>query len=182
MRIEDARSRGGIDGAYVDKERRRLVQDLLAGPLGLRFRERGAVVLRPDGSDGFRRAHGRTGHRVRLHGPAQPVQRVRRRNSCAASANSSNIADVVFAGGPKIGRDKIKYNVNTHSYGCGVDVKHFGTARQARARRFPPDVASLYRARCSAFFGVVDERMDYELVAAAGRRDIRRATSSSSAP
>ena len=27
-----------FDGAYVDKERRRLVQDLLAGPLGLRFR------------------------------------------------------------------------------------------------------------------------------------------------
>ena len=58
------------------------------------------------------------------------------------------IADVVFAGGPKIGRDKIKYNANTHSYGCGVDVKHFGTARskntQAPRRRGEPA-----RARCS---------------------------------
>ena len=46
----------------------------------------------------------------------------------------STLADVVFAGGPKIGREKIKYNANTHSYGCGVDVKHFGKARSKNTR------------------------------------------------
>ena len=78
------------------------------------------------------------------------------------------IADVVFAGGPKIGRDKIKYNTNTHSYGCGVDVKHFGTAR-SKSTEIPADVANL-PGPVFGFFGVVDERMDYELVARARRR------------
>ena len=75
-----------------------------------------------------------------------------------------NMADVVFAGGPKIGRDKIKYNPNTHSYGCGVDVKHFGKARLA-STEVPADVAGL-TGPVFGFFGVVDERMDYALVAA----------------
>jgi glycosyltransferase involved in cell wall biosynthesis len=74
------------------------------------------------------------------------------------------IADVVFAGGPKIGREKIKYNANTHSFGCGVDVRHFGAAR-AKSTVVPDDVAQL-PGPVFGFFGVVDERMDYGLVAA----------------
>ena len=74
-----------------------------------------------------------------------------------------NAADVVFAGGPKIGREKIKYNTNTHSYGCGVDVKHFGKAR-SKTTEIPADVAHL-TGPVFGFFGVVDERMDYQLVA-----------------
>ncbi len=73
-------------------------------------------------------------------------------------------ADVVFAGGPKIGRDKVKYNSNTHSFGCGVDIKHFAAARDKRTV-VPEDAASL-PGPVFGFFGVVDERMDYELVAA----------------
>ena len=63
----------------------------------------------------------------------------------------------------KIGRDKIKYNPNTHSYGCGVDIKHFGKAR-LKSTKVPADVADL-PGPVFGFFGVVDERMDYELVA-----------------
>ena len=61
-----------------------------------------------------------------------------------------NIADVVFAGGPKIGRDKIKYNANTHSYGCGVDMKHFGKARSS-ARKFPRTWPTSCPVPCSDF-------------------------------
>jgi glycosyltransferase involved in cell wall biosynthesis len=69
----------------------------------------------------------------------------------------------VFAGGPKLGREKRKFNANTHAYGCGVDVRHFSRAQDSRAE-LPPEVAQLPRP-VYGFFGVVDERMDYELLA-----------------
>jgi glycosyltransferase involved in cell wall biosynthesis len=73
------------------------------------------------------------------------------------------IADVVFAGGPKIGVEKRKQNANTHTYGCGVDVKHFRCA-QDESIHLPLEVAHLPRP-IYGFFGVIDERMDYELLA-----------------
>ena len=56
------------DGAWVDKERRRLVQSFLAGPLGREFRFARAMVLRSDGGDCFRRSSERARDRLRLHG------------------------------------------------------------------------------------------------------------------
>ena len=72
-------------------------------------------------------------------------------------------ADVVFAGGRKMAESKSRYNANTHFYGCGVDVAHFGTARAA-STPIPDDIAQ----GCGpilGYFGVVDERLDYELIA-----------------
>jgi glycosyltransferase involved in cell wall biosynthesis len=87
-----------------------------------------------------------------------PKELVRRERELLA------IADVVFAGGPKIGNAKRPYNANCYSYGCGVDVAHFGTARAERTV-VPADTASLPGPRFG-FFGVIDERMDYELIGA----------------
>ena len=151
-----------FDGAYVDKERRKLVQELLAGPLGLRFRDPVQWFYDPMAVTAF------AGHMDEQaivfdcmdqlsQFKGAPKELIRRERELLA------IADVVFAGGPKIGRDKIKYNSNTHSYGCGVDVKHFGTAR-SKNTEIPADVADL-PGPVFGFFGVVDERMDYELVA-----------------
>ncbi|MDB6171475.1 MAG: glycosyltransferase [Chthoniobacteraceae bacterium] len=75
-----------------------------------------------------------------------------------------NLADVVFAGGPKIHKAKCLINTNCHCYGCGVDVKHFGRAAVA-STSIPDDLSALPGPRLG-YFGVVDERMDYELVAA----------------
>ena len=151
------------DGAWVDKARRRLVQELLAGPLGLRFQDAIQWFYDPMAVTAF------AGHMdeqaivfdcmdqlSQFRGA--PKELIRRERELL------NMADVVFAGGPKIGRDKIKYNPNTHSYGCGVDVKHFGKARLA-STKVPADVAAL-TGPVFGFFGVVDERMDYALVAA----------------
>ena len=151
------------DGAYVDKERRRLVQELLAGPLGLRFRDPVQWFYDPMAVTAFA---GHMDERAIVFDcmdqlsqfKGAPKELLRRERELL------NAADVVFAGGPKIGREKIKYNANTHSYGCGVDVKHFGKAR-AKATKIPADVANL-EGPVFGFFGVVDERMDYELVAA----------------
>ena len=71
--------------------------------------------------------------------------------------------DVVFAGGRKMAENKTRFNANTHFYGCGVDVNHFGKARVA-ATPIPDDIAGL-SGPILGYFGVVDERLDYELIA-----------------
>ena len=150
------------DGAWVDKERRKLVQEVLAGPLGLRFRDPVQWFYDPMAVTAFA---GHMDERAIVFDcmdqlsqfKGSPKELIRRERELLA------IADVVFAGGPKIGRDKIKHNANTHSYGCGVDIKHFGKAR-LKSTQIPADVADL-PGPVFGFFGVVDERMDYELVA-----------------
>ncbi|MBS0659331.1 MAG: glycosyltransferase [Verrucomicrobia bacterium] len=72
------------------------------------------------------------------------------------------LADVVFAGGPKMAEAKRLQNPNCHSFGCGVEVEHFERALDA-ATVVPADLAALPEPRLG-FFGVVDERMDYELL------------------
>ena len=72
-------------------------------------------------------------------------------------------ADVVFAGGRKMWEDKRRFNSNCHFYGCGVDVNHFAQARES-STQLPTDVAQIPAPRLG-YFGVVDERLDYELIA-----------------
>jgi glycosyltransferase involved in cell wall biosynthesis len=72
-------------------------------------------------------------------------------------------ADVVFAGGRKMWEDKRLHNPNCHFYGCGVDVAHFSKARKAETA-LPEDLAAI-QGPILGYFGVVDERLDYELIA-----------------
>ena len=71
-------------------------------------------------------------------------------------------ADVVFAGGRKMWESKSRFNKNSHFYGCGVDVSHFASARK-ESTPFPADVAKL-SGPTLGYFGVIDERLDYELI------------------
>jgi glycosyltransferase involved in cell wall biosynthesis len=73
------------------------------------------------------------------------------------------VADVVFAGGRKMWESKSRYNSNCHFYGCGVDVDHFSKARLAETE-IPSDIADI-EGPVLGYFGVVDERLDYELIA-----------------
>ena len=77
-------------------------------------------------------------------------------------------ADVVFTGGYQLFESKSPHHGNVHFYGCGVDVEHYGSAR-ADATRVPDAVASLPKP-VFGYFGVIDERLDYELVAALAKR------------
>jgi glycosyltransferase involved in cell wall biosynthesis len=72
-------------------------------------------------------------------------------------------ADVVFTGGRKLFESKSRFNDNCHFYGCGVDVNHFGQARLAETA-VPQELAALPQP-VLGYFGVIDERMDYELMA-----------------
>jgi glycosyltransferase involved in cell wall biosynthesis len=72
-------------------------------------------------------------------------------------------ADVVFTGGRKLYEAKRRYHRNVHFFGCGVDASHFAKARQAETA-IPADVANLPQP-VFGYFGVIDERIDYELIA-----------------
>lgn len=72
-------------------------------------------------------------------------------------------ADIVFTGGYQLFRSKSRHHQNVHFFGCGVDVDHYCRAR-ARETLLPPDVAALPRP-VFGYFGVVDERIDYDLLA-----------------
>ncbi len=71
-------------------------------------------------------------------------------------------ADVVFTGGRGLFESKSKSHCNVHFFGCGVDVEHFGKARSSLTA-VHPDVAALPRF-VLGYFGVIDERLDYELI------------------
>jgi UDP-galactopyranose mutase len=70
-------------------------------------------------------------------------------------------ADVVFTGGQTLYEAKRKQHANVHAFPSSVDVPHFAQARQGGSE--PEDQASIPHPRVG-FFGVVDERMDIDLL------------------
>ena len=151
------------DGAWVDKERRRLVQSLLAGPLGRNFDSPVQWFYDPMAVTAF---GGHLNERAIVYDcmdelslfRGSPAEMVRRDRELLA------VADVVFAGGPKICAAKRELNANCFSFGCGVDAKHFGRARDPKLP-LPADVRDLPHP-IYGYIGVVDERIDYDLLAA----------------
>jgi glycosyltransferase involved in cell wall biosynthesis len=73
-----------------------------------------------------------------------------------------SISDVVFTGGHRLYEAKSQHHANVHFYGCGVDARHFGQALST-ALRVPDDIARL-PGPVIGYFGVVDERIDYDLL------------------
>ena len=71
-------------------------------------------------------------------------------------------ADVVFTGGQALFEAKRANHSNVHLFPSSVDVAHFAAARQVLVD--PADQAAIPRPRIG-YFGVIDERMDYELLA-----------------
>jgi UDP-galactopyranose mutase len=73
------------------------------------------------------------------------------------------LADVVFTGGYSLWEAKRDRHPNIHPFPSSVDRTHFAKARVLRGE--PADQASLPWPRLG-FYGVVDERMDLELLTA----------------
>lgn len=150
------------DGAWVDAERRRLVQSVLSGPLGRNFEnpvqwfyDPMAVTAFAGQMDESAIVYDCMDELSQFRGA--PPELVRRERELLA------VADAVFAGGPKICSAKRRYHKNCYSYGCGVDITHFAKARRARTK-LPKDIAAL-SGPVLGYIGVVDERIDYDLVA-----------------
>lgn len=158
MKVPAAR---GQDLAWLDRERRRRLEAQLAGSLGKDFAAPVQWFYDPMAVTAF------AGH---LHERAivydcmdelslfrgAPPELVRREAELLA------LADVVFAGGPKIWEAKRQLNPNCFSFGCGVENDHFGRALDPDLT-LPPEVADLPRP-IFGYIGVVDERIDYELL------------------
>jgi UDP-galactopyranose mutase len=74
-------------------------------------------------------------------------------------------ADIVFTGGRSLFEAKQGRHVNTHLFPSSVDAAHFGRARLPQPDPGPTDQARIPRPRIG-YFGVIDERIDLELLAA----------------
>jgi len=72
-------------------------------------------------------------------------------------------ADVVFTGGVSLYEHKRSVHPSVHPFPSSVDVAHFGRARERCEE--PIDQAGLGANRLG-FFGVIDERIDLDLIAA----------------
>ncbi|AFZ23190.1 UDP-galactopyranose mutase [Cylindrospermum stagnale PCC 7417] len=70
-------------------------------------------------------------------------------------------ADVVFTGGQSLYEHKAHQHPNIYAFPSSVDVPHFAQARKLKAE--PAPQAHIPHPRIG-FFGVVDERMDIELL------------------
>ena len=79
-------------------------------------------------------------------------------------------ADLVFTGGMTLYEAKREQHRDAHVFPSSIDKAHFGRAREAMAE--PADQAGIAEPRIG-FFGVVDERLDIDLLGqlAAGHPD-----------
>jgi glycosyltransferase involved in cell wall biosynthesis len=70
-------------------------------------------------------------------------------------------ADIMFTGGYKLLEKKSQQHENVHCFGCGVEFDHF-----AKAQSFGEVPSELLTVKkpVVGWFGVIDERVDYELV------------------
>jgi glycosyltransferase involved in cell wall biosynthesis len=150
------------DGAWVDSERRRLLCEALAGPLKGQFENSVQWFYDPMAVTAFA---GKMDEQAVVYdcmdelsqfkfAPPELIQRERQLLA---------LADVVFAGGRKMYESKSRFNSNCYFYGCGVDVDHFAKAL-AKDTPVPADIAHL-EGPVLGYFGVVDERLDYDLIA-----------------
>lgn len=82
-------------------------------------------------------------------------------------------ADIVFTGGYELYAKKSKLHKNVHCFGCGVEYEHFSQAQDAGGS-IPEDLKMLGKP-VVGWFGVIDERVDYDLLlrAAALRPEYR---------
>jgi glycosyltransferase involved in cell wall biosynthesis len=76
-------------------------------------------------------------------------------------ADLMRASSLVLTGGQSLYEAKRRQHHNIHPFPSSVDVKHFAQAR--RIRTDPADQAAIPHPRLG-FFGVIDERMDVELL------------------
>jgi len=72
-------------------------------------------------------------------------------------------ADVVFTGGMSLYEAKRNRHRNVHGFPSSIDFDHFAKTRKTKAAPEPADQAHIPHPRLG-FFGVIDERMDIDLL------------------
>ncbi|MBA4136241.1 MAG: glycosyltransferase family 1 protein [Opitutus sp.] len=149
------------DGAFIDAERRRLLETFRRGDLG-RFDHPILWFNDPMAVTAFA---GHCGERAIVYDCMDELAQFRGAPPQLAVRELELIrrADVVFCGGRRMREKRLPHNRNTHFYGTGVDLAHFGTARSSELP-VDPQIAAL-PGKVLGYFGVIDERIDYLLLA-----------------
>ncbi len=156
------------DGQFIDRERRRALRRTLANQLQgqfddaiLWFNDPMAVTAFAGHLDEALIVYDCMDELSQFKG-APPALLERERDLL-------QVADVVFCGGRKMRDRRLRFNSNSHFYGTGVDTRHFGTALKEETS-VPVEIAEL-GGPVLGYFGVVDERIDYDLLAALADAD-----------
>lgn len=151
------------EGAFIDAERRATLQAVLAGELRGQFESPLLWFYDPMAVTAFA---GQLGERAIVYDCMDELSQFKGapRELIDRERTLLQVADVVFCGGQKMRRKRLPLNGNTHFFGTGVDCEHFGRAMSAD-QKVAPEVAQFGGAPVLGYFGVVDERIDYELLA-----------------
>ncbi len=163
------------DGAFIDAERRRLVIAALAGELRGQFHQ---PVLWFNDPMAVTAYAGWLHERAIVYDCMDELSQFKNPPPGLADRERAllTFADVVFCGGRRMREKRLPLNQNCHFYGTGVDCEHFGAAR-FEALPIDPCIAEIIRAHPGAkvlgYFGVIDERLDYELLARLADADPR---------
>lgn len=149
------------DGAFIDAERRRLLEAFRRGDLG-RFDDPVLWFNDPMAVTAFA---GQCGERAIVYDCMDELSQFRGAPAELLAREDELVrrADVVFCGGRKMRAKRLPLNPHTHFYGTGVDCAHFGAARSSTLP-VDPKIAAL-DGPVLGYFGVIDERIDYQLLA-----------------
>jgi glycosyltransferase involved in cell wall biosynthesis len=151
------------DSDFIDMERRRILKERLAGEFAGAYSD---AILWFNDPMAVTAYAGQLGERMivydcmdeltQFHGAPPMLHQRERELTCRA--------DLIFCGGRKMRDKRLPSNPNTHFYGTGVDCEHFGKALTEELE-VDPEIAAL-PGPVLGYFGVVDERIDYALLAA----------------
>jgi glycosyltransferase involved in cell wall biosynthesis len=159
------------DGKFIDRERRRALKATLSGELAGRFEQPLLWFYDPMAVTAFA---GHLRERAIVYDCMDELSQFKGAPPTLLEREREllEVADVVFCGGQKMRKKRLPINANTHFFGTGVDCTHFGAALSEELA-IAPEIAAFGDAPVLGYFGVVDERIDYELLAklADARRD-----------
>jgi glycosyltransferase involved in cell wall biosynthesis len=151
------------DGEFVDRERRSALQAVLAGELHGQFEHPLLWFYDPMAVTAFA---GQLDERAIVYDCMDELSQFKGAPAMLVEREQEllRIADVVFCGGQKMRAKRLPLNSNCHFFGTGVDVTHFGAAL-TRELKVAPEIAEFGPAPVLGYFGVIDERIDYDLLA-----------------
>jgi glycosyltransferase involved in cell wall biosynthesis len=151
------------DGKFIDRERRRILRRTLANELAGRFDDAILWFNDPMAVTAFA---GQLDEILIVYDCMDELSQFKGAPPALLEREYEllEVADVVFCGGRKMRDKRLGVNANSHFYGTGVDCRHFGSALSP-SLPVAPEIAQL-NGPVLGYFGVVDERIDYELLAA----------------
>jgi glycosyltransferase involved in cell wall biosynthesis len=151
------------NGTWVDTERRRALQAAMSKELAGRFDQPLLWFYDPMAVVSFA---GHLGERAIVYDCMDELAQFKGAPPALIEREKKllTVADVVFCGGQKMRKKRLPLNENCHFFGTGVDIQHFGKALSDNLE-VAPEIKALGSGPVLGYFGVVDERIDYDLLA-----------------